>query len=120
MKIKLLILIGLISFLGSTSCKKPKIAKAVVSVVFKDKTPCEGAKVTLYSSPNGSYIDPTSLQTDSIQETNENGTVTFEVDRKCILSVKAEYDSSKTRTLKADGLLLFDLEETYAKTLILE
>jgi len=110
----------LIGILGFLSCKKSKTAKAVVSVVFLDGTPCEGAKVTLYSSPNGSYIDPTSLQTDSIQESNENGTVTFEVDRKCILSVKAEYDSTKTRKLTDDGLLLFDLDETYAKKLKLE
>jgi len=120
LKTKLLIIIAIFGIASLFSCKKEKIAKAVVSVVFNDGTPCEGAEVTLYSAPNGSYIDPSTLQTDSMLETDANGTVTFEVNRKCILSVKAEYDSSKTRTLKADGLLLFDLGETYAKKLILE
>jgi len=119
MKLKLLIIILFIA-IGFYSCKKDETAKAVVSVVFRDGTPCAGAMVTLYSSPNGSYIDPKTLQTDSVQESNENGQVTFIVDRKCILSVKAEYDSSKTRKLSADGLLLFDPEETYAKKLTLE
>lgn len=120
MKTKILLLITLFAILASLSCKKEESAKAVVSVVFRNKIPCEGAQVTLYSSPNGSYIDPQTLQTDSIMESDENGIVTFVVNRKCILSVKAEYDSSKTRTLKADGLLLFDPNKTYAKTLILE
>lgn len=116
----ILILSAILVLVSYNSCEKESKPQASVLVCLENDTPVEGAIVTVYSSPNGSYIDPTTLTEDATQETNESGRVYFTFEEKCILTAKAEYETDKGVILKADGLLMLEEGETYERKLIVK
>jgi len=92
----------------SISCKKNKDTKAVISVYDTAWIPQPNVKVTVFSNPNGSYIDPQSLQRIDTARTNSSGEVNFTFKNKAIFQVKAE---QKTALLNREGTKLLILEE---------
>lgn len=92
----------------SLSCRKTDPPKAVVSVIDTDGVAQPNVKVIVYSNPNGSYIDPQSLQRLDSARTNSSGEVSFTFKNKAIFQVKAEQYTSQYHR---DGSKLLILEE---------
>ena len=92
----------------SISCRKTSPPKATISVYDTAWVPVVNAKVIVYANPNGSYIDPQSLQRLDSARTNTAGEVTFTFKNKAIFQVKAEQYTSQYHR---DGSKLLILEE---------
>lgn len=92
----------------SLSCKKTNPPKAVVAVIDTGGVPQANVKVIVYSNPNGSYIDPQSLQRLDTARTNSAGEASFTFKNKAIFQVKAEQYTSH---FHRDGTKLLILEE---------
>lgn len=92
----------------SLSCRKTDPPKASISVYDSAWVPVVNAKVIVYANPNGSYIDPQSLQRLDSARTNLGGEVTFTFKNKAIFQVKAE---QYTEQYHRDGTKLLILEE---------
>ena len=103
----------------SLSCRKENPPKAVIAVIDTGGIAQPNVKVTVFSGPNGSYIDPQSeIRLDSAR-TNSSGEVMFTFKNKAIFQVKAE---QYTTQYHRDGSKLLILEEgqTVSLTIIVK
>lgn len=80
----------LIGVITSTSCKKPKPPKAIITVYDTANYKVEGAMVVIYVDKNGALIDPNNGIEADTQYTSSGGTVEFENDFEAIFDVYAE------------------------------
>ena len=92
----------------SISCRKANPPKAIISVIDTGGVAQPNVKVIVYSNPNGSYIDPQSLQRLDSARTNSAGEVSFTFKNKAIFQAKAEQYTSQYHR---DGTKLLILEE---------
>ncbi len=112
MKIRILTILFIATFFVNTGCKKTKPPRAIVTVILEDKTPVEGATVTVYSKPSGSII--------MWQKTTDSeGQAEFEADQEYVLSCKAEKDINGHH-YQGTGTLVFKYNEEFEKTIIIK
>jgi hypothetical protein len=107
---KILILL-FVSILVLTGCKKTTPPKAIITVIYSNKKPVEGALVKIYSKPAGSTI--------SMEKTTDaSGKAEFETDQEYVLSLKVtkEVDGN---VLSATGTVVFKYNEVFEKTVML-
>ena len=105
-KIAPVVLIAAFFIIITTACRKTAPPKAIITVQDASSTILVNAKVTVYSSPNGSIISEELL-------TNETGQVLYEAENDCILNVKAVYEPQR---LEGYGLIILKEGETYYET----
>ncbi|GAB4287330.1 MAG: hypothetical protein Kow0068_13140 [Marinilabiliales bacterium] len=122
---KLILLISLFTVLILFEhCNKHDPGKVVVTVVRKDTLGTEiltpNATVTLYTKPNGSYVDVDSLVPSITKLTNSEGKVEFYKDYDCILNIKAVYVDENDRKFSGTGIGIFKLDETYETVIKME
>ncbi|MFH2143438.1 MAG: hypothetical protein ABIJ97_13515 [Bacteroidota bacterium] len=84
------------------------------------EVPVPDVTVVMYSTPNGSYIDPEDEVIEDSKVTNPAGRVEFVVENDCILTAKAEYEIEKDVFISGKTLLIFKQDDTYEATIELE
>ncbi len=108
-RLSILLFVTLLSFSG---CKKTTPPKAIITVIYSDKKPVEGALVKLYSKPAGSIVDME-------KTTDASGEAVFETDQEYVLSMKVTKDLNG-EVLTGTGTVVFKYNEVFEKTVMIK
>lgn len=102
----------ILSFLIFVGCKKTTPPKAIITVIYSDKKPVEGALVKIYSKPAGSIVDME-------KTTDASGQAVFETDQEYVLSMKVTKEING-EILSGTGTVVFKYNEVFEKTVMLK
>jgi hypothetical protein len=120
-KILFHVLIGflIMGIITTTSCRKPKSPKAVVTVIDENDYKVEGAMVVVFVDKNGAMIDPSAGIVSDTSYTESGGTVEYEFKNEAIFDVYVEKEIDGV--LKTgEGILILKNDELEEETVVIK
>ena len=105
----ILLIVAILAFAG---CKKTTPPKAIITVIYSDKKPVEGALVKIYSKPAGSIVNME-------KTTDASGQAVFETDQEYVLSMKVTKELNG-EVLTGNGTVVFKYNEVFEKTVMIK